>query len=237
MSENNITILVVDDDKEIREAIGKLLLHEGYTVVTAGDGLEALEAMAAHPIRLILLDVMMPKLDGLSATMKIREQNNIPIIILSAKGEDSDKVLGLSMGADDYVTKPFNSQELVARVKSQLRRYMQLGDMDASKSKSRIINGRLIMDLEARTLLVDGEEAKLTPTEYKIVELLMKNLGMVFAAEKIYEMVWHEESYAVENTVMVHVRRIREKIEINPKEPEYLKVVWGVGYKIEKERQ
>ncbi len=237
MSENNITILVVDDDKEIREAIGKLLLHEGYTVITAGDGLEALEAMAVQPIRLILLDVMMPKLDGLSATMKIREQNNIPIIILSAKGEDSDKVLGLSMGADDYVTKPFNSQELVARVKSQLRRYMQLGDMDTSKSKSRIVNGRLIMDLEAKTLLVDGDEAKLTPTEYKIVELLMKNLGMVFSAEKIYEMVWHEESYAVENTVMVHVRRIREKIEINPKEPEYLKVVWGVGYKIEKERQ
>jgi len=237
MNQHNITILVVDDDKEIREAIGKLLLHEGYNVITAKDGMEALEAMAEHPVRLILLDVMMPRLDGLSATMKIREKNNIPIIILSAKGEDSDKVLGLSMGADDYVTKPFHSQELVARVKSQLRRYMQLGDMDAVKSKSRIVNGRLEMDLEAKSLLVDGEEAKLTPTEYKIVELFMKNLGIVFSAEKIYEMVWHEESYAVENTVMVHVRRIREKIEINPREPEYLKVVWGVGYKIEKERQ
>lgn len=237
MNEGNVTILVVDDDKEIREAIGRLLLNEGFNVITAKDGIEALEAMAEHGVRLILLDVMMPRLDGLSATMKIREQNNIPIIILSAKGEDSDKVLGLSMGADDYVAKPFNSQELVARVKSQLRRYMQLGDMDAVKSKSHIANGRLVMDLDAKTLLVDGEEAKLTPTEYKIVELLMRNLGIVFSAGKIYEMVWQEESFAVENTVMVHVRRIREKIEINPREPEYLKVVWGVGYKIEKERQ
>jgi DNA-binding response OmpR family regulator len=236
MCENIITILVVDDDKEIREAIRTLLTKEGYNVVTAADGMEALDALTQHPIRLILLDVMMPRMDGLSATMKIREKNNIPIIILSAKGEDTDKVLGLSMGADDYITKPFNAQELVARVKSQIRRYMQLGDMGTVKNKSRIINGRLTLDKESKALLVDGEDVKLTPTEYKILELLMENPGTVFSAEKIYEIVWNETSYAIENTVMVHVRRIREKIEINPREPEYLKVVWGIGYKMERER-
>lgn len=232
----DIKILVVDDDREIARAIQKLLTLEGYTVATAGNGLEALETLANDSIQLILLDVMMPKLDGLSATMKIRERGNIPIIILSAKTEDSDKILGLSMGADDYITKPFNPQELVARVKSQLRRYMQLGDMDSVSKTGQITNGRLTLDSEAKQLLVDGEDVHLTATEYKIVELLMQNAGIVFSAEKIYERVWREPSYSVENTVMVHIRRIREKIEINPRDPEYLKVVWGIGYKIEKPR-
>lgn len=231
-----IKILVVDDDREIARAIQKLLTLEGYTVTTASNGLEALDALATDSIQLILLDVMMPKLDGLSATMKIRERNNIPIIILSAKTEDSDKILGLSMGADDYITKPFNPQELVARVKSQLRRYIQLGDMDSAGKTGQITNGRLTLDTEAKQLLVDGDDVHLTATEYKIIELLMQNAGIVFSAEKIYERVWREPSYAVENTVMVHIRRIREKIEINPREPEYLKVVWGIGYKIEKAR-
>lgn len=232
----NIKILVVDDDREIARAIQKLLTLEGYTVTTASNGLEALDTLANDSIQLILLDVMMPKLDGLSATMRIREQNNIPIIILSAKTEDSDKILGLSMGADDYITKPFNPQELVPRVRSQLRRYMQLGDMDSAGKIGQIANGRLTLDSEAKQLLVDGEDVHLTATEYKIVELLMQNAGIVFSAEKIYERVWREPSYSVENTVMVHIRRIREKIEINPREPEYLKVVWGIGYKIEKPR-
>ena len=176
-----------------------------------------------------------PKMDGLSATMKIRESKNIPIIILSAKTEESDKILGLSMGADDYVSKPFRPDELVARVKSQLRRYMQFGGMNAPKSnKEQIINGGLILDMKGKRMLVDGEAVKLTATEYKIVSLLMKNLGRVFSADEIYERVWNEEAYATENTVMVHIRRIREKIEIDAKNPRYLKVVWGIGYKIEK---
>lgn len=230
----NAKILVVDDDREIARAIEKLLTREGFPVVTAGDGLEALDILATQSIQLILLDVMMPRLDGLSATMKIREKNNIPIIILSAKTEDSDKILGLSMGADDYVTKPFNPQELVARVRSQLRRYMQLGDMESRQRTGQLVNGRLCLDSEAKQLLADGEDVHLTATEYRIVELLMQNQGIVFSAEKIYERVWREPSYSVENTVMVHIRRIREKIELNPREPEYLKVVWGIGYKIEK---
>ena len=234
MSENNIVILVVDDDREISRAIQKLLELEGYQVITAANGLEALEALATRQVHLILLDVMMPKLDGLSATMKIREKNNIPIIILSAKTEDSDKILGLSMGADDYVTKPFNPQELVARVRSQLRRYIQLGDMEASGRTGLLQNGRLVLDTQQKLLLVDGDAVRLTATEYKIVELLMQHPGVVFSAEKIYQRVWQEESYAVENTVMVHIRRIREKIELNPRDPEYLKVVWGIGYKMEK---
>ncbi len=203
-------------------------------MVKAYDGLEALDALVTHNIHLILLDIMMPKLDGLSATMKIRENKNIPIIILSAKSEDSDKILGLSMGADDYVTKPFNSRELLARVKSQLRRYMQLGDMGSIARSSAIIVGGLCLDTDAKQLTADNDPVKLTAKEFKILELLMANAGVVFAAEKIYERVWQEDAYAVENTVMVHIRRIREKIEINPKEPKYLKVVWGIGYKIEK---
>jgi DNA-binding response OmpR family regulator len=228
------TILVVDDDKEIANAIEKLLRLEGYAVVKAYNGLEALDKLVENNIQLILLDVMMPKLDGLSAMMKIREHNNIPIIILSAKSEDSDKILGLGMGADDYITKPFHSGELIARVKSQLRRYMYLGDMQNSEQNSQIIVGGLCLDKDTKQLSVDGEVVRLTPKEYKILELLMSNPGVVFSAENIYERVWNEVAYSVENTVMVHIRRIREKIEINPKEPNYLKVVWGIGYKIEK---
>ncbi len=231
---NHAKILVVDDDKEIADAIKKLLTFEGYDVIKAYNGMEALDALVTNDIQLILLDVMMPKLDGLSTTMKIRESKNIPIIILSAKSEDSDKILGLSMGADDYVTKPFNPQELVARVKSQLRRYMFLGDMGNIKKSSQIVVGGLSLDTETKEFKVDGELVKLTPTEFKIMEFLISNAGIVFSAEKIYEKVWQEEAYSAENTVMVHISRIREKIEINPKEPKYLKVVWGIGYKIEK---
>ena len=228
-------ILVVDDDKEIANAIEKLLILESYEVAKAYNGMEALDALVSNNIQLILLDVMMPKLDGLSTMMKIRQSKNIPIIILSAKSEDSDKILGLSMGADDYVTKPFNPQELVARVKSQLRRYMQLGDMGNKNPKSsQILVGGLSLDTETKEFMVDGELIRLTPTEFKIMEFLMGHAGRVFPAEQIYEMVWKEPAYSVENTVMVHIRRIREKIEINPKEPKYLKVVWGIGYKIEK---
>jgi DNA-binding response OmpR family regulator len=230
----NAKILVVDDDREIAAAIEKLLIIEGFGVVKAGNGLEALDALCSGGIHLIILDVMMPKLDGLSTTLKIREDKNIPIIILSAKSEDSDKILGLSMGADDYVTKPFNPQELVARVKSQLRRYMRLGYMGSSQHSSQISLGGLFLDKACKLLSVDGEAVKLTAKEYGIIELLMENAGIVFSAEKIYESVWQEAAYSVENTVMVHIRRIREKIEINPKEPKYLKVVWGIGYKIEK---
>lgn len=227
-------ILVVDDDREIAMAVEKLLTREGYEVIRAYDGMQALEALAENQIHLILLDIMMPKLDGLSATMKIRESRNIPIIIISAKSEDSDKILGLSMGADDYVTKPFNPQELVARVKSQLRRYMHLGDIANGSRSSQLRVGGLCLDTDAKQLTVDGEPVRLTAKEYKILELLMSNPGVVFSAEQIYEAVWKDVPYSVENTVMVHIRRIREKIEINPKEPKYLKVVWGIGYKIEK---
>ncbi len=231
---DNARILVVDDDREIALALEKLLTREGYEVVKAYDGLQALEAVTVNQIHMILLDIMMPGLDGLSATMKIRESRNIPIIILSAKSEDSDKILGLSMGADDYVTKPFNPQELMARVKSQLRRYMYLGDMANCPRSSLLTSGGLCLDTDAKQLTADGEPVRLTAKEYKILELLMSNAGIVFSAEKIYETVWRDIAYSVENTVMVHIRRIREKIEINPKEPKYLKVVWGIGYKIEK---
>lgn len=227
-------ILVVDDDKEIAQAIEKLLIFEGYEVKKAYNGLEALDILVNTTIQLIILDIMMPKLDGLSTTMKIRDSKNIPIILLSAKTEDSDKILGLSMGADDYITKPFNPQELVARVKSQLRRYMKLGDMGNINYSSQIVIGGLSLDSDKIQLTVDGEPVKLTAKEFKIIELLMKNAGIVFSAEQIYERVWEETAYSVENTVMVHIRRIREKIEINPKEPKYLKVVWGIGYKMEK---
>lgn len=232
MSQENI--LVVDDDQEIARAISKLLSIEGYTTYLACNGLEALDVIMTEDIHLIILDVMMPKLDGLSTTMKIREKKNIPIIILSAKSEESDKILGLSMGADDYVTKPFSPTELIARVKSQLRRYLTLGDANSSNIEQILINGSLKLDLEGMQLYVDGEPVKLTAKEIKIMELLMSNVGIVFSADKIYERVWNEKPYAAENTVMVHIRRIREKIEINPKEPKYLKVVWGIGYKIEK---
>ena len=227
-------VLVVDDDREIVGAIALALEKEGYRVLRAYDGMEALDHALDPELRLILMDVMMPRLDGLSAVLRIRERRNLPIIVLSAKSEESDKVLGLSMGADDYVTKPFSTQELVARVRSQLRRYTRLGDVNASARDQRIVNGRLSYDPDSRVLTADGDEVKLTATELGILDLLMCNLGRVFPAEEIYRRVWGEEAYASENTVMVHIRRIREKIELNPREPDYLKVVWGIGYKMEK---
>ena len=231
----NECILVVDDDPEIVGAIAITLEREGYRCLRAYDGLQALDLCLDPAVRLILIDVMMPRLDGLSALMRIREKRNLPVIVLSAKSEDSDKILGLSMGADDYVTKPFNLQELLARVKSQLRRYTQLGDVHAQERAGVLVNGRLTYDPESRQLTADGEEVRLTATETKIVELLMRHPGRVFPAEEIYRRVWGEETaYACENTVMVHIRRIREKVELNPKEPDYIKVVWGIGYKMER---
>ncbi len=230
----NECVLVVDDDREIVQAITLLLEREGFRVLQAYNGWEALELAAEKSVWLMIIDVMMPQLDGLSAVMKIRERRNLPIIVLSAKSEETDKILGLSMGADDYVTKPFNPQELVARVRSHLRRYTRLGDINAPATGNEILNGRLCYRPEEHQLLVDGEPVRLTATETKIVDLFMRNLGRIFPAEEIYRRVWAEEAFAPENTVMVHIRRIREKIELNPKEPEYLKVVWGIGYKIEK---
>ena len=232
----NSVILVVDDDRDIVNAIAKLLTGEGYRVLKAYNGLEALEIITENEVQLIIIDVMMPKLDGLSAMMKIRETKNIPIIVLSAKSEDSDKILGLSMGADDYITKPYNPLELVARVSANLRRYLSLGSAgNAVSDENTVVTGGLKLNTKDKQLYVDGEAVKLTATEYKITELLMRNAGRVFSAEEIYDRVWNDdECYAVENTVMVHIRHIREKIEINPSEPRYLKVVWGIGYKIEK---
>jgi DNA-binding response OmpR family regulator len=212
-------VLVVDDDREIVKAIAINLQSEGYEAVCAYDGLQALDIISSQVIHLIILDVMMPRLDGLSTTLKIRDEKNIPIIILSAKSEDTDKILGLSMGADDYVAKPFNNMELMARVKSQLRRYLTLGDFNLQAQPNLLIAGGLCFDPESHTLTLDGEPVKLTATETKIIELLMRSPGRIFPAEEIYERVWEETAYGVENTVMVHIRRIREKIEINPKEP------------------
>ncbi|WP_417899732.1 response regulator transcription factor [Bacillus haimaensis] len=226
------TVLVVDDEKEIRDAIEIYLKNEGVRVLKAKDGVEALEMLHENQVHLILLDVMMPRLDGISATYRIREKKNIPIIILSAKSEDTDKILGLQVGADDYVTKPFNPMELVARVKSQLRRYVSLGTFEGIM-KVIDLNG-LTLDKEAKEVAVQGEPVKLTPIEYKIVELLMSNAGRVYSINDIYERVWKEPGYNAENTVAVHIRKIREKIEIDPKNPRYLKVVWGIGYKMEK---
>lgn len=226
-------ILVCDDDREIVEAIEIYLSKEGYNVIKAYDGLEAIEILKKEDVQLLLIDVMMPKLDGLRATLKIREKSGIPIIILSAKSEDSDKVIGLDVGADDYITKPFNPLELIARVKSQLRRYTKLGTIAEQKSNVYTVGGLEVND-DSKEVTVDGESVKLTPYEYKILLLLVKNQGRVFTIEQIYENVWEEEAIAADNTVAVHIRHIREKIEINPKEPRYLKVVWGVGYKIEK---
>ena len=226
-------ILVCDDDREIVEAIEIYLSKEGYNVIKAYDGLEAIEILKKEDIQLLLIDVMMPRLDGLRATLKIREKSGIPIIILSAKSEDSDKVIGLDVGADDYITKPFNPLELIARVKSQLRRYTKLGTMAGQKSNVYTVGGLEVND-DSKEVTVDGESVKLTPYEYKILLLLVKNQGRVFTIEQIYENVWEEEAIAADNTVAVHIRHIRQKIEINPKEPRYLKVVWGVGYKIEK---
>ncbi|WP_312098310.1 response regulator transcription factor [Niallia sp.] len=228
----NVNVLVVDDEKEIRDAIEIYLKNEGITVLKASDGIEALDILMEQTVHLILMDIMMPKLDGISATYKIREQKNIPIIMLSAKSEDTDKILGLQIGADDYITKPFNPMELVARVKSQLRRYVTLGTFDGVKKKIDLHG--LTLDQEAKEVAVNGESVKLTPIEYKIVVLLMKNAGRVFSITEIYESVWKEPGYNAENTVAVHIRKIREKIEVDPKNPRFLKVVWGIGYKIEK---
>ena len=229
-------VLVVDDDREIVKAIMLLLENEGIGSVAAYDGAGALEVLeGGDDISLIVLDIMMPGMDGLSATLKIRQGRNIPILLLSAKSEYSDKVLGLSMGADDYVSKPFHPQELMARIKSLLRRYNDLGGRGSSDSGGTLTTGGLSYDTDARQLSVDGVPVRLTATETKLIELLMRHPGRVFPAEEIYERVWDEAAYGVENTVMVHIRRIREKIEANPKNPKYLKVVWGIGYKIEKQ--
>ena len=227
-----MNILVCDDDKEIADAIGIYLENEGYQLYKAFNGLEAIDIIKNHEIHLIIMDIMMPVMDGLRATMKIREENNIPLIMLSAKSEDSDKIIGLNLGADDYLTKPFNPLELIARVKSQLRRYTTLGSLETKKNVFR--TGGLVIDDESKTISVDGEEVHLTPVKYKILTLLTANAGRVFSIEDIYEKVWNETAFSPENTVSVHIRKIREKIEINPKEPKYLKVVWGVGYKVEK---
>ena len=227
-------ILVCDDDKEIVEAIDIYLTQEGYEVLKAYDGMQALKVLESEQVDLLVMDVMMPRLDGIRATLKIREKNNMPIIILSAKSEDADKILGLNVGADDYVTKPFNPLELVARVKSQMRRYTQLGCTVKVENAAIYSAGGLMINDDLKEVTVDGEAVKLTPIEYNILLLLTKNQGKVFSIDQIYESIWNEDAIGVDNTVAVHIRHIREKIEINPKEPRYLKVVWGVGYKIEK---
>ncbi len=230
--DRSATILVVDDDMEICTAISKLLEIEGYKAIRAFNGQMALDILNTQNVNLMILDVMMPKIDGLSTLIKLREKHNIPVIMLSAKTENSDKVLGLSMGADDYVEKPYNPDELIARVKSQLRRYYKLGDFETNKDD--IVNGSLRLSSSEKLLYVDGVAVKLTATEFKIVDLFMRNIGVVFSAEQIYENVWNDTAIASENTVMVHIRRIREKIEISPSNPKYIKVVWGIGYKMEK---
>ncbi len=227
-------ILVCDDDREIVEAIDIYLSQEGHTILKAYDGQEALDILEQQPVDLLIIDIMMPRMDGIRATLKIRENNPLPIIILSAKSEDADKILGLNVGADDYVTKPFNPLELIARVRSQLRRYTKLGSAVPQTGAKVYQVGGLSVDDELKEVRVDGELVKMTPIEYNILLLLVKNPGKVFSTEQIYENIWSEEPIAVENTVAVHIRHIREKIEINPKEPRYLKVVWGLGYKLEK---
>lgn len=227
-----MNILICDDDKEIVRAISIYLENEGYQVFKAYDGLEAIALIQDHVIHLIIMDIMMPKMDGITATMKIRQEHMIPLIMLSAKSEDHDKILGLNIGADDYLAKPFNPLELMARVKSQLRRYTTFGSLEVNNAVCQ--SGGLVIDDERKIITVDNEAVHLTPVQYKIVKLLTANAGKVFTIEEIYEKVWNERAVNPENTVAVHIRKIREKIEINPKEPKYLKVVWGVGYKIEK---
>lgn len=238
---NRINILVCDDDKEIAGAIEIYLRNEGYQVFKAYDGAEALRVAREQPLHLIIMDIMMPRMDGIQATMKIREEKNIPIIMLSAKSEDYDKIIGLNVGADDYVTKPFNPLELVARVKSQLRRYVCLGSIDgkagqkASEQREGVYaTGGLVVDDKQKIVSMDGQPVAVTPIEFGILCYLTRHAGRVFSIEQIYEAVWNEPAYNPENTVAVHIRRIREKIEIDPKNPRYLKVVWGIGYKMEK---
>jgi len=225
-------ILICDDEKDIVSALKIYLTNPDLRLLTAENGREALEILKTEDIHLILLDIMMPVMDGISAMIKIREMSNVPIILLTAKSEDTDKILGLNTGADDYITKPFNPVEVTARVRSQLRRYMQLGSME--KRPDVLVNGGIVMDTAAHTVSVDGDEVRLTATEYKILELLMKNPGRVMSIDEIYTKVWQEPSVGGDNTVAVHIRRIREKIEINPSQPRYLKVVWGIGYKLER---
>ncbi|MEG1408920.1 MAG: response regulator transcription factor [Terrisporobacter sp.] len=236
----NKNILVVDDEKEIVDAIEFYLKPEGYNILKAYDGLEALEMLLENDIELIIMDVMMPNMDGLRTTMKIRESKNIPIILLSAKSEDMDKILGLNMGADDYITKPFNPLELTARVRSHLRRYINLGNITSevistsSQDKLSILrSGGLELNEETKIVSLDGDDVKVTPIEYKILYLLLSHQGRVFSSHELYERVWEEDPYNCEKTVAVHIRRIRQKIEIDSKNPKYLKVVWGIGYKIE----
>ena len=229
------TILVCDDDKEIVDAIDIYLTGEGFHILKAYDGYDALKILETEPADLMIIDVMMPGLDGIRTTLKVRETSSIPIIILSAKSEDSDKILGLNIGADDYLSKPFNPLELVARVKSQLRRYTQLGNLNQSSNENVYKCGGLTINDDTKEVFVDDEPIKLTPIEYNILLLLTKNAGKVFSIDEIYKQIWNEEAIGADNTVAVHIRHIREKIEINPREPRYLKVVWGVGYKIEKQ--
>ena len=227
-----MNILVCDDEVEIVEAIEIYLRNESYNVLKAYDGIEAISLLEKNDVQLIIMDIMMPRMDGFRAVMKIREASNIPIIMLSAKSEYYDKITGLNIGADDYITKPFNPLEMIARVKSQLRRYTNLGSMEIKKDVCK--SGGLDVDDEQKSIVVDGERIDVTPIEYGIIKLLTESAGKVFSIEQIYEAVWNEAAYNPENTVAVHIRRIREKIEINPKDPKYLKVVWGIGYKIEK---
>ncbi len=231
------SILVCDDDKDIVAAIKIYLESEGYGVITAYDGKEALEKLSAEDVHLVLMDIMMPVMDGISAMVEIRRRSNVPVILLTAKSEDTDKVLGLNVGADDYITKPFNVVEMLARVRSQLRRYMQLGGSTGAAADSSVLElGNISVDDKCKKVEVDGEEVYLTPTEYDILRLLMKNPDQVFSPREIYQRVWEDEPYGAESTVAVHIRHLREKVEINPAEPRYIKAVWGQGYKFEKPR-
>ena len=224
-------ILICDDERDIVSALKIYLSSEGYTLFEAYTGREALAVVKKHDIHLILMDIMMPEMDGISATAKLRETCNVPIILLTAKSEDTDKVLGLNMGADDYITKPFNPMEVLARVRSQLRRYTSLGGME--QKPNRIVIGGIALDDDTKTVTVDGEPVSLTPIEYNILLLLMRHPGRVYSSAQIYEQVWNESAFGSEGAVAVHIRHLREKLEINPSEPRYLKVVWGLGYKME----
>lgn len=225
-------ILVCDDDREIVEAITIYLEKEGYSVIAVYNGKEALDTLRREQVQLIILDIMMPEMDGIEALLRLREYSAIPVILLSAKSEDADKINGLNVGADDYITKPFNPLELLARVKSQLRRYTQLGSMQESDRDSVLTNGGITLNKESMVVMVDGEVKKFTPTEFRILKLFMENIGTVFSSAQIYERIWDEDAYATDNIVSVHIRRIREKIEIDPKNPDYIKVIWGVGYRM-----
>ena len=225
-------ILVCDDDREIVEAITIYLEKEGYSVIAVYNGKEALDTLRREQVQLIILDIMMPEMDGIEALLRLREYSSIPVILLSAKSEDADKINGLNVGADDYITKPFNPLELLARVKSQLRRYTQLGSMQESDRDSVLTNGGITLNKESMVVMVDGEVKKFTPTEFRILKLFMENIGTVFSSAQIYERIWDEDAYATDNIVSVHIRRIREKIEIDPKNPDYIKVIWGVGYRM-----